>query len=1086
MFVMMVLCWMNLARCTSVSTTHTFVDVASKHVGLATQHRALKIYLSGLVLQYFHYGITEMSYPSDGSGNQQAGVSPPSLRVADLSEQSFVDDTATPNTDVRASEGAGSVEQLQRTLAEFRARAAGHDLQVAELTRQNNALLEEGRRSRRSGALENAQLRAAQTSSTSTAGETAILGPGILSTPASQDPTYSRAYPDFRDTFDQRQQHWEQGGLTGMPGLATTLEPDQRRPSSDGLSPVVNEAQPEGNRPPLWSAGQAAALVTDEVEPRTVPAPRDLPQVPSATTDREELINMLRVEYREQFQESLELELRIVIYREFTAEFAIKLENEVQVRNEAFKRAFYALNPSLSPTANEAEAIELMGPAQGACARGRAFQAEKEKRKATDSGELYFLSGTLEPRRESMMVAQATKAANEASIANNSSAGTTVFTAVKMKHQMLGQSDLNLDSIKQLVVRAILFGAQPGHKPQQILTYFTESALTDLIRDFNTKSRWAQFRHEQPLQGYIGRDMTVEMAHFLAPAQAEQFLRVALTPKDSRDAEKLFKTTIHKTAQRHGLTPDSQGRLLLEDMERFFYMVLDAIEIAQAYFDWFAQTHKEGNKDVANQSAIACKSSAKTNRQGLFAIMFSLPGFGTIPSTSERVSKEASSHQQLPKTVREIFEFDLEATALGESKAQADSQCFQIGRIKGKVEAILQSWRLVLPTVLAFRDASTSTSVVRTQRSPSTERSSSQEVVRFQEPSGSRTNPARESATSRDSRSGRSNYTPRLQYTTVHYDETDRNQPSVEYREALARQENFFNPQQDSELDVEEDNYAPGYYPDSHRDYDNGDGRLSSASGHFDADWRPDANGYHAPDHEWRSTSQSHDERYDSRRQLRAIAPVPSRNTSVGDSRSRLGDRGPPHSRPPDGRERYSDPRDSQRSTRGGDSRYPLPANGQLVDPRARSPKMPMIACRKHMAGLCTSTAEQCTYSHAPDVCELEFSKIKSNMERPKVLQQSVIPYTEKRDADHAAWNQRLAHARSKPTTPQHAAQHASTQSKGVSWGSDDLTARVAQLDVHYNRELAMLQQQAAGQSVLNLADGESDGESGYSSAGDF
>lgn len=198
--------------------------------------------------------------------------------------------------------------------------------------------------------------------------------------------------------------------------------------------------------------------------------------------------------------------------------------------------------------------------------------------------------------------------------------------------------------------------------------------------------------------------------------------------------------------------------------------------------------------------------------------------------------------------------------------------------------------------------------------------------------------------------------------------------------------------------------------------------------------------------------------------------------------------------------------------------------NGKLVDSRARSPissnqrqMMQHVACRKHMLGICAAPEGTCNYSHLPEVCELELTKIRANMEKTNALQQVVVSYNNMRRQEvlgpkqsaasilqqHADLQQRLAHVRSMPdernvlahgrstpTTLQHVAHPAPTQSRGVSWGNDELSARVAQLDVHYNRELAMLQQQAAGlnqnQSVLNLADGESDAESGYSSAGDF
>jgi hypothetical protein len=79
--------------------------------------------------------------------------------------------------------------------------------------------------------------------------------------------------------------------------------------------------------------------------------------------------------------------------------------------------------------------------------------------------------------------------------------------------------------------------------------------------------------------------------------------------------------------------------------------------------------------------------------------------------------------------------------------------------------------------------------------------------------------------------------------------------------------------------------------------------------------------------------------------------------------------------------------------------------------------------------------------------------------------------------------------ARPAPGAVQYIVPRGQAPPRGVSWTHDDLAARVAHLDVHYNRELAALQQQAAtlnqSSATFSHADVESDGESGYASAGD-
>ena len=134
------------------------------------------------------------------------------------------------------------------------------------------------------------------------------------------------------------------------------------------------------------------------------------------------------------------------------------------------------------------------------------------------------------------------------------------------------------------------------------------------------------------------------------------------------------------------------------------------------------------------------------------------------------------------------------------------------------------------------------------------------------------------------------------------------------------------------------------------------------------------------------------------------------------------------------------------------------------------------------MAGLCPSQSE-CYYSHDPPILEAEYGLIKKNME-PKIQQRQQPQAGPPRSAPPTFT------ARPAPSAVQHVAPPRSqAPSRGVSWTQDDIAARAAHLDVHYNRELAALQQQAAmfnqSSAVYSYADADSDNESGYVSAGD-
>ena len=133
------------------------------------------------------------------------------------------------------------------------------------------------------------------------------------------------------------------------------------------------------------------------------------------------------------------------------------------------------------------------------------------------------------------------------------------------------------------------------------------------------------------------------------------------------------------------------------------------------------------------------------------------------------------------------------------------------------------------------------------------------------------------------------------------------------------------------------------------------------------------------------------------------------------------------------------------------------------------------------MAGVCTAPHE-CYYSHEQHVLDAEYTLIKNNME-------AKFPQRQQPQAGQPRPGPPPFAARPVPGAVQYVVPRGQPPPRGVSWTHDDPAARAPHRDVHYNRELAALQQQAAmlnqSSAVYSYADADSDNESGYVSAGD-
>ena len=981
---------------------------------------------------------------------------PPALDMSDLQPEQNLQDSfgpvgataGTAASSARPNEDTPKREDIDM-MASLRAR-------IAEYERQVGALRHQATRKTR-----------AQDLGTPVAD-------AFVATPPPQDPTLSQAYPpNAFDTQDKLQAYWEAGGLTGMPAFDTSPSSERLIDPPPGLRRQTHEvtelrSQQEQDNPLI-----PRDMETDQELPLDVP--------PTSVSERQvlELKDRLREEYRIEFEFDLRLqikeELEVLIYADVRKRLEASHEILLHRQIEDFKREFYKLYPAQSPSARELQAEQLanMGPAEQLFQKGKAFQEVQERRKAQESSySAIKMSGAAdEPKRPSLMTSQASQVADQARLVHEKASGSIVYSATKMKHPLLGISDLNVYDFRKLLMRAILYAAQPGHSPQCILTFFTEDAIEFLMREYNTKRKSLQLRHEIDLHEHTD-DMNLSLAQFMLPNAAEQFLRIALMPVTSLEAEELAYQTIKATCKHHNLLPDKEGRLSLREFEPWCYQLLEVIMTMVAFFDWFPQTHLEGNKTVANQNAISNKANPKTGKLGLMNIIFAaVPGFGYVPQNAKEAHKPGS---RLSPAL--VYIQNLDTTSVGETKPQSESQAFLLGRLHAYTTSMITAWGIVKPLVLTH-SGNESAPQSGFYRSPSNERRARTEET--PPPRARELSPyARESNRGFDKQ--------RLQQLVARDFDSRGSAPSPEYAQAMALQRDFYNAHQDDAASGEEDYgpnvpFLPEHYPEPASSHGSRSGEMDVDSSRREylqymdrqhpAEYSPD--NYRA--------RQQHLLALDSRPLDRgdrfALQASPQENSG---QRDRYADQRTSQARP--SQDPRNDPRNSPRDQgRGGDSRYPLPANGQLVNTRPRPPYVPgnqrSIACRKYMAGNCLSKDGECPFSHDKVICDAEYMLIKGNMERPR----SAAPA-----------NQQLVTTRPSGSTLQQVAQRvpAVTAARAVSWGEGDFPARVAQLDVHYNRELQMLQQEMAGFSqnnaVLAPADGDSEPGSGYSSAGDF
>ena len=908
------------------------------------------------------------------------------------------------------------------------------------------------------------------------------------------------------NTFERDVVRWEVGaGLTGFDLLTS---PPMAAPPPRRTEPLQNPA--ESPAPP--------APLDPPLPQPAVDAPVDASAAAAAVERQqdEERKQLLRDELalRDRLQLELNARLREELYAELYAEIFDLLERQLGAEYDKkladFKRTWasnHHRDLSAEDDARRADLWASMGPVARAVSQGEFYQSNEERKRLLDvSTDPFKIQGavTTEPRRDSIMTSKAKEAAGH-TLRRASEDRQTVYTARIMKHPFtLGVDYLDLYHIQDLLSKGIMFAAQTGNSPPQLLSHFSEQAKTLLNNRYNEVHKSPQKRLEMGLQP-LTSDMTVELAQFKTdPADIEQYIRIGMCPETARDNEDLHIRTIRAVEKKHGFKLGPRGKLAHKDILAFHAVLVEVLDLMIVAADWYP-ANNGGSKPVLNSNGISVKASKQLGTRGMLGLICSTVGFG--PSKSPETFDSSSPNM---KTLRIALESHMVQTETNMTRAQLDSTAYQIGRIKGWLRGWSNAWNGLRyltdaidddngPTERPFRPALADRAHQRDFR----DARDAHDVPRApRDRSAPRGNLRQLQALDRHDLVAKHEELRTERYSTYEATDALNSDEEDEHRhEKAVLAEDGRPPFRYDVMDYGSGDYLVPLQPNDRIIEDRWSGERYGPSHGAGSNYRDDRDYRREDDHYYGSP----------RRQLANVMARPS-----GDVRGRF-DNAPTHTRPPDRnmqqQDRHNDQRDRPRDQprdrpreqgRYDNPSYPANASSQLVDPRARQKLSAEKAavyktkpCYGHMRGVCSFPPNTCPFSHDAATIRMEFDAFSKNMANAKPTSSPAVP-TPPPPTRAGAPALRLL-------------QQGQELDRGVHWG--EFESQVAELNVQYHRDLAAMsrrdfdydrglasiqrresEQQYAGrdqnQLILGYADGEIVGEytgdsSGYSSAAD-
>ena len=859
--------------------------------------------------------------------------------------------------------------------------------------------------------------------------------------------------PDRQDdTFEAQQLRWQGDlGLTGMALLNSTstpalfTNPPNERPLDEPPDAGSNaSAHPTGSRSDQPAQASQGRMNDD--------APPGLRGERHRATEEEE---------RREIFKQMEHDLRDQIMEELEKEYAFKLEE--------FKLLWARLHPPHGGDAmverdmrRKAILDAMTSEAEKEFTRGGHFQEDKERRLLADQGDANYAIGSVpleNPRRGTIITADARKAVGDTT--GFSQGQVSVVTAgSKMKHPLLTYpASWNLISVRDMLSRCVLFSGQAGSLPPKPVTFCDEVFATKLVEGYNSFMASPARRAELGLAP-IAHPMTMEVAQYLTGFEAEEFFRLAMSPKTPKEAEEMLIRGGKALEVKFGLV-SYKGKVKAKDIRLHQQVTGEICLLVKYTTDWWPQYSvvSVGGRRVQCANNPGVKPSPAKGTLGLIGAATAGAGWGPRhpPPQSDPTATP-------PQTHRQILESQLAATSQGETRQQMESVSFQAGRMFQCNKNYLHA-----RDTCGLRDATFDENYYGSgSRASSAERedrkgSYSEEDSRGRELVARRDE--RRAPRERSGSRGGGRYLQRLQADQKHArrELVAINARVREERDAFTYDAGQVPPALDDSDDDEE--------PDRHRKLEEPlpvyDRRLLS-----NQDMERDSRYYDYDDSRRSSRGRfPTDEDYD--HAMRRLAVVAAHQVQHERSQRRDGDRGRlPDNGRQDQRERpRQDSRDVREFSRTGDTRYPSNPGGRLSDTRGRSPadrarppawsleKSAYMAgqpCYGEMKGHCPYEPGKCPYSHDSKVIAAAFDAIKNhqNYQQPPRPSGQLVPMP----ARAPALQQVVP--RGQPVEHE-APQYSRLQPQaGVSWGADYDTQR-AHLDVHYHRELAALARNA-------------------------
>jgi hypothetical protein len=494
-----------------------------------------------------------------------------------------------------------------------------------------------------------------------------------------------------------------------------------------------------------------------------------------------------------------------------------------------------------------------------------------------------------------------------------------------MKHPLLTYpANWNLISVRDMLSRCVLFTGQPGSLPPKPVTFCDEVFATKLVEGYNAFMASPARRAELGLAP-IAHPMTMEVAQYLTGIEAEEFFRLAMSPKTPKEAEEMLIRGGKALETKYGLV-SHKGKVKAKDIRLHAQVTMEICHLVKYSTDWWPQysVQRVGGRNVQCANNPGVKPSPAKGTLGLIGAITAGAGWGPKhqPPTSDPTATP-------PQTHRQILESQLSATSQGETRQQTDSVPFQAGRVYQCNKTYQQARDTCGLRDATFEDnyyggGSRASSAERDDRkgSYSEEDSRGRELVARRDD--------RKAPRERSGSRGGGRYLQRLQA-----DQKQARRELVAINARVREERDAFT-------------YDAGQVPPSLEDSDDEDDpdrhrKLEEPLPVYDRrslsiqDTERDSYYYDDSRRSPRGRFPN-DEDYD--QAMRRLAVVAAHQVQHERSQRRDGDRGrPPDNGRQDQRERpRQDSRDSREFSRTGDTRYPSNPGGRLSDTRGRSP----------------------------------------------------------------------------------------------------------------------------------------------------